>query len=187
MPVSLSDEFQKHRSLSPTGIDFLQSLESSIAQDLWQSCGGHWSRESVERFRSLAMQKFAATLASRPSETAETPETPEKPETERKLLLSAWVEVVRDFHQDQWQERPLAKKEKKILTEQDRIFKELFAYIWVLLQTLFVTKTAVFYFGLKSAQEDSSEGKIYVFLAILFSFGSLFWFAYRKSKKDPEL
>jgi len=145
---------------------FLMALENTIAQDLWKSAGGHWSSASIEIFRAKAMEELALRVSG----------------DDRESYEKAWAEVVRDFHREQWGEKRLLKKEKKAPTEEDRTFWELFSYIWILLQATFITKTAVFYFGIKSAQEDDSEGKIYVLLAILFSFISLGWFAYRKSR-----
>lgn len=170
MTSSIKDEFQKHRQLSQEGADFLVRLEATLAQDLWRSAGGHWSAASIEKIRSEAMIKLASSLKG--ESLADYQE--------------AWAEVVRDFHRNYWGEVRLLKKEKKPETEEKRIFWELFSYIWILLQATLVTKTAIFYFGVKSAQEDTSEGKIYVLLAILFSFISLAWFAYRKSKAKAE-
>lgn len=168
MAQTLIEEFKKLHPVTSVAQGFLSQLEGTIAQDLWKSAGGFWSESSIEKFRALAMQKLAALLKEDTFESYQ----------------AAWVEVVRDFHQNCWGESRLPKKEKKAQTEESRVFWELFSYIWVLLQAVFITKTAVFYFGIKSAQEeDSAEGKIYVLLAILFSFVSLIWFAYRKSKK----
>jgi polyferredoxin len=97
---------------------------------------------------------------------------------------TAWNEVVRDFHKNQWGQQRLLKKEKKPKTEEQKIFWELFSYIWILVQAMLIVKTVVFYLGIKSANEDTAEGKIYVISAILFSFTSLIFFAYRKSKKE---
>lgn len=146
----------------------MSQLEASCAQDLWQSAGGNWSSESIEVFRKLAMEKLAAYLKG----------------DSRSDYEEAWKEVVRDFHRNYWGEVRLKKKEKKPESQEKQIFWELFSYIWVMIQATLVTKTAVFYFGLKSAQEDSIEGKVYVTLAILFSFVSLIWFAYRKSRNS---
>ncbi|KYG68191.1 hypothetical protein AZI87_02745 [Bdellovibrio bacteriovorus] len=172
MSHSLKDEFSQYKDLSIEGASFLADLEKTIAQDLWQSAGGHWSLESTKNFRKLAMQKLAAEVQG-PS---------------RSDFQSAWISVIRDFHKNQWGEQRLLKKEKKPETKEDKIFWELFSYIWILLQATLVTKTAVFYFGIKSAEEDTTEGRIYVLLAIAFSFISLGVFAYRKSKKkkDPK-
>ncbi|MGZ3769381.1 MAG: hypothetical protein ACXVCP_12055 [Bdellovibrio sp.] len=163
---NLKTLFVQHHSLSPEGETFLQDLEKAIALDLWQSAGGNWSSISIENIRHIAMEKLAQQLNGESYAD----------------FQKAWTEVVRDFHQDQWGEKRLAKKEKKPKTEEDKIFWELFSYIWVLLQTTFITKTVIFYFGITSASEDTKEGKIYVVLAILFTFISLTSFAYRKSR-----
>lgn len=167
---SLKEEFSQHHSLSSEGNLFLEDLEKTIADDLWKSAGGNWSGASVESFRYLAMEKLAAQLQG----------------DDLAAFQKAWLEVVRDFHRNNWGEQRLVKSEKKPKTEEDRIFWELFFYIWVLLQTTFITKTVIFYFGITSAQEDSSEGKIYVVLAILFTFLSLTSFAFRKSRNKGE-
>lgn len=168
MNTSLIESYKSHHTLSTAGESFLHKLEDSIAQDLWLSAGGYWSASSIETFRAKAMQKLAEEVQKDTREAYE----------------SAWIHVIRDFHTNYWGERRLSKKEKKPETEEKKIFWELFSYIWILLQATLVTKTAIFYFGIKSAQEDSDSDKIYVILAILFSFGSLGWFAYRKSKKQ---
>ncbi|KHD88253.1 MAG: hypothetical protein OM95_10130 [Bdellovibrio sp. ArHS] len=167
MSHSLQDEFKLHKDLSPEGAAFLAELERNIAQDLWQSAGGIWSRESTEKFRKAAMQKLAGEVQGKTQAD----------------FQAAWVAVIRDFHLAHWGEKRLQKKEKKPETQEDRVFWEMFSYIWILLQATFVTKTAIFYFGIKSAQDDTAEGRVYVILAIAFSFISLGWFAYRKSKK----
>jgi hypothetical protein len=167
---SLLGLFESHKAPSESGAEFLRDLEKSIAQDLWQSAGGTWSGASEDIFRKLAMEKLAKSIHGE----------------NREDYKKAWNEVVREFHQNYWGEKRLLKKEKKAKTQEQKIFWELFSYIWMLLQAALVTKTVVFYLGIKSAQEDSSEGKVYVVLAILFSFTSLIFFAYRKSKKNPD-
>lgn len=170
MAESLVALFESHKPISPEGTEFLRGLESSIAADLWQSAGGTWSSTSEGRFRELAMGKLANYVQGLKTED----------------YVRAWREVVRDFHKTYWGEKRLLKKERKPKTEEQKIFWELFSYIWIMLQATLVVKTAVFYFGIKSAEEDTAEGKIYVTLAILFSFVSLFVFAYRKSKKNKD-
>lgn len=170
MAESLKNLYEAHAPASPAAIEFLADLERNISQDLWKSAGGTWSESSENIFRQKAMEKLATSVHG----------------SDREGLQKAWNEIVRDFHQNFWGEKRLLKKEKKPKTEEQKIFWELFSYIWMMLQATLVVKTAVFYFGIKSAAEDSAEGKIYVTLAILFSFVSLFLFAYRKSKKDKE-
>lgn len=170
-PTTLIEYFSKTQKLPSEGRQFLAQLEKTIAQDLWSSAGGHWSEYSIDIFRERSMQELHERLQG---------------ESEQDFQ-KAWVDVVRDFHQNYWGEVRLKKKEKKPQAEDARIFWELFSYIWILLQATFITKTAIFYFGIKAAaQEDAGEGKVYVLLAILFSFLSLGWFAYRKSQKKSD-
>ncbi len=168
MMTSLLQEITKHRTLAPEAEQFIKALEGTIKQDLWGSAGGYWSEESIERIRATAMTKLNAQLIG--GSVAD--------------VQQGWTEVVRDFHRSNWGEVRLEKKPVKPETKEQKIFWELFSYIWVLLQATLVTKTAVFYFGIKSAQEDDTSGNVYVILAILFSFVSLGWFGYRRHKKN---
>lgn len=171
MSNSLAAEFQSHQQLSPEGQEFLKHLEKTIAQDLWESAGGHWSSQSIEFFRKTAMTKLSESVS----------------ETEGQSFLEAWQSVVRDFHASQcWGEKRLLKKEIKPKTEDQKIFWELFSYIWILIQAMLITKTAVFYLGIKAAEEGTSEGQIYVTLALIFSVVSLSWFGYRKYRKNSK-
>ncbi|XGC80124.1 hypothetical protein ACES2L_12405 [Bdellovibrio bacteriovorus] len=171
MSNSLAAEFQSHQQLSTEGQEFLKHLEKSIAQDLWQSAGGHWSSESIEFFRKTAMAKLSEFVR----------------QDEEQSFPKAWESVVRDFHGNQcWGETRLLKKEIKPKTEEQKTFWELFSYIWILVQAMLITKTAVFYLGIKAAEEGTSEGQIYVTLALVFSVLSLSWFGYRKYHKKPK-
>ncbi len=161
--------------------EFLRRLEDSIADDLWKSVGGHWSEASVSAFRHQAMAKLVELYSAEPQEG----------------ILNLWVKVVRDFHREAeaassgsmsgsvWGERRLEKKEKKPLTEEQKNSRRLFMYIWAMMQTAVVTKTAIFYFGLKSAEEGTTEGKIYVSLAIATTVVSLSFFAIRNYREKP--
>ncbi len=148
--------------------EFILNLETNISQDLWQSAGGHWSEKSIELFCQKSMSELAQKL---PKDSATQTD-----------LQNAWNQVVRDFHQNNWGEQRLAKKEKKELTQDQKISRELFAYIFILLQTTFVTKTIVLYFGIASSDSDDPNLKIWVTLAALFTLFNLSFFAYRKFK-----
>ena len=163
--TSLKDLYLKHCATpSSQEIDFLQSLEGSIAEDLWKSAGGYWDDEQLARMRERAMEMLAQKQPGQ-------------------QIDEAWITVVRSFHQDKFGQVPLAKKPVKALTQEQKNSRELFFYLWVLLQATLVTKTIVFYFGIKSAKEGTVEGKLWVILAILFSIGSLTFFAYRNYRK----
>lgn len=102
---------------------------------------------------------------------------------------AAWLQLIRGFHEDAWGEKNIPRKEKKPQTRESRIFWELLPYVWTFLQATLFMKLVIVYFGLRSADETAEPlPKIYVILAILFSFGSLGWFAvkhWRKEKRNP--
>ena len=173
--------FESQTSEAAVVTEFLQRLEDSITDDLWKSVGGHWSEASISAFRQQAMAKLVAFYNM---------------ETQGEIL-TLWVKVVRDFHREAeaaasgstarpvWGELRLAKKEKKPFTEEQKNSRRLFMYIWAMMQTAIVTKTAIFYFGLKSAEEGTTEGKIYVSLAIATTVVSLSFFAIRNYREKP--
>lgn len=165
----LIDLFQDYRKVFSEEEAFLESLEKGIGEDLWKSAGGHWSSASIEVFKKKSMELLNNEI-----------------ESKKISMQEAWPLVVRDFHQAHWGESRLAKKEVKPQTQEQKIFWELFAYIWALLQAALVTKTAIFYFGIKSAAEDSASGRVWVVVAIAYSFLSLMWFARRHSKKKND-
>lgn len=156
---------QSEVTVSEEAVSFLQRLEASLADDLWKSRGGHWSQESIDTFRRRAMHALARTQGQGQS------------------LDEGWKSVVRDFHRSAWEEVPLPRREKKPPSEESRIFWELFPYIWVFLQAGIIMKMVVFYFGIRSVDEAAEPtNPIWLYLAIAFSFGSLFLFAYRRYK-----
>lgn len=165
--VLLKEEFIKYHQLSKEGGVFIDELESTIDHDLWRSAGGNWSVASVEIFKKMAMQKLAENLKGDSLHDYQ----------------SAWIEVIRNFHQDYWQQKSIPKAEKKPQTEEQKTFWELFSYLWILFQTTFITKTVIFYFGITSAQEDNDEGIVYAVLAFVFTLVSLTVFAIRKTRK----
>ncbi len=159
---------QQQENASPTQIAFIESLESTIADDLWKSAGGHWSLASQQFFREKSLRHLA--LASDAQETAES-------------LNLKWTEIVRDFHQNYWGEKRLPKAEKKVLTDEQKISRELFSYILLLLQTTLVTKTLVLYFGLHSSDSTESSLTFWLILTACFSLSSMSYFIYRQHRK----
>ena len=117
MHESLQDLYRKQAEPTKDTQLFLENLEINIGNDLWKSAGGIWSDSSVQKFRETAVLKLfhgQTTLRLDPQE--------------------AWIQIIRDFHSDQpkpfWGETRLTKKEKKPQSEEQKIFWELFTYIW---------------------------------------------------------
>jgi hypothetical protein len=96
---------------------------------------------------------------------------------------AAWVEIVTDFHRhQQWGlattvNRPLRVKE-------DTPAREVASYFWTMFQALFLMKCVILFFGIKSAEDPSPWMTAGLIGALAFSFGSLVYFAIRKSRKE---
>lgn len=103
-------------------------------------------------------------------------------------LLKFWNQAVVDFHRTQyWGFTPKFTKPRRPLTEDQKIRKELFSYIWVFFQSMIVLKTAVYFFGLEYADKREPINLFLLLAAIGTSFSSLIFFAYRKSRKQKAL
>lgn len=92
----------------------------------------------------------------------------------------AWTAVVRNFIEEQnWGFTTSNKKPVKKQTEEQKIFWQLFKYVWAFFQSMVILKIAVYYFGLESAEHPDQVSVIWVILFFLISAGSLALFAYR--------
>ncbi len=98
----------------------------------------------------------------------------------RLSLEEAWPAVVRDFlANDFWGFQSQVNKPEKKKTEEQQIFWKFFKYTWAFIQSMFIIKTAVYFFGIEATAhpEETSIAWMWLFFAI--STFSLFWFAYR--------
>jgi hypothetical protein len=59
-------------------------------------------------------------------------------------------------------------------------------YIWMLVQSAVVMKIVILYFGQKMAAEEDSASLPYFLVALIFSFSSLLWFAWRQHRREQE-
>ncbi len=161
-----------HLQLTQEARSFLGEMIRNLPQDFAPDRPGYYSHES----RELLYAEAARRLAHRLSATSGSIDFAE--------LRSAWTEVVVDYHRNNnWNYPVSEKKPEKILTQDQETARELWPYIWVLIQSGILLKTAVYYFGINSASEPSRVNTVMLVLALLISFGSLFFFAWRKSRK----
>ncbi len=92
----------------------------------------------------------------------------------------AWAQVIRNFSQNAgWSHRTISKKPKAKKTEEQLIFWKLFKYVWVFFQSMIILKTAVYFFGLESAQYPDQVSVHWVWFFFSISASSLIFFAYR--------
>lgn len=115
----------------------------------------------------------------------------------------AWKEVIHQFQKNHWgfkkyQEKPILYREPRRLNlltiapadlpakkRRAISYKDAFFYIWSVLQAMIITKALILVFGNELAKDDSTENRIFFGAVILFSFGSLFLFAWMR-RKNPK-
>ncbi|WP_413578286.1 hypothetical protein ACLVWU_07065 [Bdellovibrio sp. HCB290] len=134
---------------------------------------GFFTEQDEKALRTMAFEKLDQVLLKSGSTSVTAQQ-----------LRETWNSVVADFHRNNyWGFKPTFEKRPKVQTEEKRIFKEMFPYIWVIIQSSIILKTAVYYFGIRSSNEPTTENRIYLILALATSAGTLIFFAWRKSRK----
>lgn len=154
---------------------YLQEMVENLPQDLSPGRPGYYSFETLHSLHLTAAEKLAALLNAAPS--------PNSFEDLRK----AWAEVVIDYHRNNnWNFPVEAKKPKAPLTLEQKSAREVGAYVWLMIQTAFLLKTAVYYFGMHSASEPSTTNTVMLIVALFTTVATMFYFAWRRSRKDPK-
>lgn len=151
---------------------YLSIIEGNFAQDFSTSGRGYFSFDDTAL---IAEQAFA--LAQEKLGHAHPP-------ISEQALKTCWNDVVTDFHRKKfWGFLPQAKKPIAALTEEQKTQREMWPYIWVLIQSGIILKTVVYYFGLRSSEDPTPENRVYLILALCTSASTLIFFAWRKSRK----
>lgn len=102
-------------------------------------------------------------------------------------IPTLWNQVCVDFHQNKyWGFYPSLKEnpEKKPWIQWTPVERELFPYIWAFFQSAIAMKVIIYYFGIRASHDMSLANNLFVGFAILFSFSSLFFFAWRQHRKN---
>lgn len=96
----------------------------------------------------------------------------------------AWAQVVASFHRENhWGFSATTIKPKKVDSEDTKNAKEAFSYLWTAVQATLILKVVIYFFGLRLAQDNTPENWAYFLGSLSFSWGSLFFFAWRKHRK----
>ncbi|HEY8272707.1 MAG TPA: hypothetical protein VIG33_17565 [Pseudobdellovibrionaceae bacterium] len=160
-------------SMTAEAQDLVKTMSKQQNADFASSSGGHFSAESREFIAKESAFRLVKALSSKNAT-----------EVDRDLLQQEWNKIVRDFYQlNFWGQVPQKSKPAKVKTEEQKRMRELAAYIWVAFQAWIVMKLIIFYFGIEAA-DNPQESHWLLYAAILFSFGSLVLFAWRKFKKE---
>lgn len=179
---AFSDQEVEISRLQPEAQSTVKRIATQHHSELQPSAGLFFAEETELTISRQAGSKLAMKLltsCSLPDSIAS---------LNKDAIESSWQEVVAEFHrQNHWHLPTLDRKPaapKKPLTRDQKIFREMFSYIWVFIQAALIMKIFVFYFGLNSAEDNSGYNTLFLVIALLFSAGSLGFFAYRKSKKS---
>ncbi|WP_413587238.1 hypothetical protein [Bdellovibrio sp. HCB274] len=160
---------------TPLSLEAQQALTESQKnfRDDFATSRGFFTEEDEKALRALALEKLDQVLIQKDSAVISASE-----------LREAWHFVVADFHHHKyWGFNPTLKPRPKVQSEEKRIFLEMLPYVWVIIQSSIILKTAVYYFGIRSSNEPTTENRVYLILALLTSAGTLIFFAWRKSRK----
>lgn len=151
---------------------YLKEIIQNLPQDLSPDRAGYYSLETEELLTKDAAERLAQHL-----KTCDKPVSFED-------LRSGWNAILVDYHRhNNWNYPVQAQKPVKELTEDQKTARELWPYIWVMIQSMIILKTAVYYFGITGSADPSTSNTVMLVLAILTSFGTLGFFAWRKSRK----
>ncbi|MBO9668034.1 MAG: hypothetical protein J7501_14625 [Bdellovibrio sp.] len=169
---AFTDKYLRGLPFEPEAERYLDVIESHFDHDFSTSGRGFFSLED-----QTAIAEKAYSMAKQRLQTSPQPVTGEE-------LRKVWSEVVTDFHrQNFWGFPTQMQKPKKELTEEQRTTRELWPYIWVMIQSGIILKTVVYYFGIQTSNDPTPEHIFYLVLALGTSAGTLIFFAWRKSRK----
>jgi hypothetical protein len=159
--------FQPLEHYSPSDRADLLEISKSISSDLSPSVPPYFSLETQEQIARASAERLKTQ--GHPGHWRQT-----------------WRQIVVDFHQnDYWgYQAQSTSRPKPPATPEQKVQRELFPYVWALVQTVVITKALVYYFGMQFSNEPSPSNDILFAIAVIFSFGSLFVFAWRKSRKN---
>jgi hypothetical protein len=149
----------------------LTETQANFKQD-FSTNRGFFTEEDETALREMALEKLDQELMKLPTQNINAPE-----------LRQAWNTVVTDFHRNNyWDFQPTTEKRPKVLTEEQKTFREMFPYVWAVIQSGIILKTAVYYFGIRSSTDPSTENHIFLYLALATSAGTLIYFAWKNSR-----
>lgn len=176
MKPSESLFLQTYQELNNSDTDLeIREIAKNHLLDLSPPAGLYFSVETQDLITKEAAQRLAQAI----------PQTIAQPELSKATL---WLQIVTDFHRGKnWgHQANLKAKPTGPLTQEQKVRRELFPYVWALVQAVVIMKAAVYYFGMQSSNEPSLQNDVLFAIALTISFGSLFVFAWRKSHHEDK-
>jgi hypothetical protein len=133
---------------------------------------GHFTPETQDALSAEAARRWSQTVAGRTLDAS--------------ALRQAWGELARDFHSNNyWGHETVAKKVKR--QKKPNIALSMMITTFV---SFVGTKCLVLFFGSREINDPSAGNQIALIIAVMFSFGTLFYFAWKHTKlmkeEDPK-
>lgn len=158
-------------SFDPEADSFLQEIIQNIPQDLSPDSPGYFSHETQELLLQDAGQRLAKLLSAAP-----------QPVTFHDLR-AGWDTVLVDYHRNNnWNYPTQSQKPEKILTQDQKNSRELFSYVWMMLRSLILLKTVVYYYGMHTATEPSTYHSVLLYVSLLLLLANMVYFVWKKSR-----
>ncbi|MBC7421397.1 MAG: hypothetical protein H7328_11775 [Bdellovibrio sp.] len=156
-----SDYFTSHCSHNAADEDYVVQISKTYWSDLTTHLQGYFEYDRRLAITQKAAHLLGQSLAIHPRQTV-------------------WANVIRDFvENNSWGHPMVMKKPKAKRTEEQKIFWQLFKYIWAFFQSMIIIKTAVYFFGLESTQHPDRVSGVWVWFFFSLSTTSLLFFAFR--------
>lgn len=162
-----------HLQLNDEAQSYLKEIVQNLPQDLTPDRPGYYSHETTDKLYADAAERLSQQLAAVPGIIG------------FEELRTAWTGIVVDYHRNNnWKYPVTDKKPEKILTQEQKTFRELWPYILIMTLGLLVLKTSFFYFGMHSAATPSTTNTVMLAVTLVAFFGALGFFIWKKNKKD---
>jgi hypothetical protein len=159
-------------SFSAETRSYIKDLAKQQKADFASPMGGYFSLENQEKISQEAALRLSQALQGKSPQEIGISE-----------VRGEWQKIVADFYrQNAWGYTTQKQKPPKVLTKDQKIARELTPYIWAAFQAWVVMKIVIYYFGLDAA-DNPDESHVFLYIGLGFSFCSLVFFAWRKSKK----
>lgn len=160
--IPFDEEARKHLAI----------LDQNFSSDFSTSGRGYFTQEDQEKIQEQACLRLKEKLKGLAEPIG------------GNTLRQSWSEIVIDFHRNNfWNFHPQQHKPVKVLSEEQKTYREMWPYVWVLIQSGILLKTLVYYFGINASNDPSTENTVFLCLALATSAGTLIFFAWRKTRK----
>ncbi|ASD65070.1 hypothetical protein B9G79_16595 [Bdellovibrio bacteriovorus] len=160
-------------SLNKEAESYLKEIIQNLPQDLSPDRPGYYSHETKDLLLKDASERLALYLRG----------CPEPINFED--LRSGWNAVIVDYHrQNNWNYPTQPQKPEKKITQDQKIFKELFSYVWMMMRSLILLKTVVYYYGMHTATDPGTYHTVMLYGALLLLLANMVHFIWKKSRNS---